>query len=487
MNIHFAISQFCGAAGILPGGVLAAAESSIARTWDSPGVLVGKLLIILGLVGLNGFFVAAEFALVKVRGTQLDALVEEGNERAVGARNLLDRLDAYLSAAQLGITLASLALGWVGEPVVTRILEPFFVLCGVQSSFLISSISVALGFTFITALHIIFGETAPKYLAIQNALPATLFLAKPLRVFYLVFRPAIWLLNTTSNFLLKKLLRIDTAAGNETAAPDEDELRVILSESEKSNEVTPLGKELLINALDLRQRVVRDIMTPRGEVVYLDLDEPFETNLAKAVQSRHTRFPLCKGYVDSPVGLIHIKDLLGVIRGDHPDLLSIKHDILVVPEMMLLERLLTTFLTKHAHLGIVVDEFGGTMGIVTLDNVLAELVGDIRDEFDAEQSEFKRLNPDEFEVEGVLGLYELNDLTDLELTNTEVSTVGGYVTQIMGHLPKQGEQARVGDYLATVTKTDGRRIDQLHFKRLQPEERLNGEKQPAEADHAHRD
>ena len=165
---------------------------------------------------------------------------------------------------------------------------------------------------------------------------------------------------------------------------------------------------------------------------------------------------------------------------DHPDLLGIKRDLFVVPEMMPLERLLTTFLAKQAHLAIVVDEYGGTMGIVTLDNVLAEIVGDIRDEFDAEQREFKRLNPDEFEVEGVLGIYELNDLTDLDLTNTEVSTVGGYITHQLGHLPRQGEQTQVSDYLVTVTKTDGRRISELHFKRS-PAAEGNGEAEDTDA------
>ena len=457
------------ALNLLGHGWLLAAEPTVVRSWDAPGVIVGKMFVILGLVLLNGLFVAAEFSLVKVRSTQLDPLIEEGDKRAVTARHLRDHLDAYLSATQMGVTLASLALGWIGEPFLARVFEPLFALLHVQSPVVISTASVALGFVLITALHITFGETAPKYLAIQNTLPSILLLAQPLSWFYTLFKPAIWLLNKSSNFLLKKLLRIDPGAGEETAH-SEEELRVILSESEKSQEVTPLGKELLINALDLRQRVVRDIMTPRGEVVYLDIDEPFEENLAKAQKSRHTRFPLCKGYVDHPMGLLHIKDLLGLVRVDHPNLIDIKRDMLVVPEMMPLERLLTTFLSKHAHLGIVVDEFGGTMGIVTLDNVLAEIVGDIHDEFDAEQTEFKQLNPDEFEVEGVLGLYELNDLTDLELTNAEVSTVGGYVTQLMGHLPKQGEQTRVGGYLATVTKTDGRRIEQIHFRKLPVDE-----------------
>ena len=443
---------------------LLAAEPEIARHWDPSGLVLLKLFGIIVLVLFNGFFVASEFSLVKVRGSQLDALVEEGETRAVAARRVLDRLDAYLSATQLGVTLASLALGWVGEPFLVQMLEPLFSLLGIESSFVISTLAVTFGFLAITFLHIIFGELAPKYVAIGNPVPIALTCVGPLRLFYLLFKPAIWCLNRSSNLILKKVFHINPVGGPELGH-SEEELRVILSDSEKSQEVTPLGKELLINALDLRRRVVRDIMTPRGEVVYLDMDEPFETNLAKAKASRHTRFPLCKGYLDNPIGLVHIKDLLGGGSDEQHDLLAIKRELSVVPEMMPLERLLTTFLAKQAHLAIVVDEFGGTMGIVTLDNVLAEIVGDIRDEFDAEQSEFKRLNSDEFDVEGVLGLYELNDLTDLDLSNAEVSTVGGYVTQMFGHLPRMGEQTHVGDYLVTVTETDGRRILRLHFKR----------------------
>ena len=464
------------------------ADPAFPRQWDSPGILLLKLLAIVVLVLLNGFFVASEFALVKVRTSQLDALIEEGDQKAPAVRRVLDRLDRYLSATQLGVTLASLALGWVGEPFLSQMLSPLFVLAGIASPFVVSSLSVAIGFVVITFLHIIFGELAPKYIAIGNPVPVAKAFVAPLRLFYAIFKPVIWCLNRSSNFILRKLFNIDPMGGQELGH-SEEELRVILSESEKSQEVTALGKELLINTLDLRRRVVRDIMTPRGTVVYLDLDKPFEENLEKARGSRHTRFPLCKGYLDNPIGLVHIKDLLGLVREAQPDLLSIKHDLLIVPEMMPLERLLTMFLSKHAHLGAVVDEFGGTMGIVTLDNVLAEIVGDIHDEFDAEKSEFKQLNPDEFEVDGMLGLYELNDLTEMELANAEVSTVGGYVTQLIGHLPKQGEQIQVGDYLVTVTKTDGRRIGQLHFKKSPPPpvgEDVEGDGEPsvlsAEAD-----
>ena len=230
--------------------------------------------------------------------------------------------------------------------------------------------------------------------------------------------------------------------------------------------MTPLGKEILINALDLRRRVVRDIMTPRGDVIFLNTEDSFEENLKTAQVSRHTRFPLCEGHLDHTLGLVHIKDLLSLTREPQPDLLSIKRELLPVPEMMPLEKLLDFFLKKHAHLALVIDEYGGTVGIVSLDNVLEELVGDIQDEFDADAQEYKKISDDEFIVEGALGLYEVNDLIGLELESADVSTIGGYVTHLLGHLPRPGEQVRIDGYLVIVTKADGRRVDQLHFKKL---------------------
>jgi CBS domain containing-hemolysin-like protein len=250
-------------------------------------------------------------------------------------------------------------------------------------------------------------------------------------------------------------------------AHSEEELRLILEQSEKSKEVSPLSHHLLMNVLDLRQRVVRDIMTPRGDVVYLDLEDDFETNVQKALQSRHTRFPLVRGHLDNTVGLIHIKELVPMMRDPHPDLLRIKRELIPVPEMMPLEKLLNLFLSKHAHLAMVVDEFGGTVGMVTLENVLEELVGDIQDEFDFEKEEFRKISANEFTVDGTLGLYELNDLARLDLESPDVSTIGGYVTHLLGHLPKQGEQVKIDNYLVTVSQTDARRVRQLHFKKLE--------------------
>ncbi len=445
--------------------IFIASSAGVVSGWDPPGVLLAKLSAIAVLVVLNGFFVAAEFALVKIRGSQLEALSEDGDEGALQARRITEDLEAYLSACQLGVTLASLGLGWIGEPYLAQMVQPVFVKLGVESETVTRSVSFALAFSLITILHIVLGEQAPKIFAIRKPLGTTLAVSRPLRLFYAVFRPAIWFLNLCSNALLKRVFRIEPVSGHELAH-SEEELRVILAENASAQEVSPLGKEILINALDLRRRVVRDITTPRGEVVFLNTELSFEENLRSAQQSRHTRFPLCEGHLDNAVGLVHIKDLLTLIREDRPDLHRIQRTIFPVPEMMPLEKLLGFFLSKHAHLALVVDEFGGTVGIVTLDNVLEEIVGDIQDEFDAEKPELRKVGVEEFEVEGSLGLYELKDLIGLELESSDVSTVGGYVTHLIGHLPHSGEQTRIEDYLVTITKTDGRRVIQLNFKRV---------------------
>jgi CBS domain containing-hemolysin-like protein len=437
---------------------------AIVTEWDGADIIAGRLIGILSIVLLNGFFVATEFALVKVRGSQLDPLVEEGNAKAIRAKYVLGHLDAYLSATQFGVTLASLALGWLGEDYFTRLLQPAFFRLGIESHRLVDGLSLGIGFVIITFIHILFGELAPKYIAIRDPLGLALRLVRPLDFFFKLFRPAIWLLNQGSNIILRRWLRITPATESELAH-SEEELRVILSQSAEQEEVTPLGKEILINALDMRDRVVRDITTPRGKVVFLNTEDSFEENIQRAVDSRHTRFPLCEGHLDHTIGLVHIKDILKLLRTPNPDLHTIKRDLFPVPEMMSLEKLLTFFLSKHAHLALVVDEFGGTTGIVTLDNVIEELVGEIQDEFDTEKPEFRRLNADEFTVEGSLGLYELHDLAGLELESADVSTIGGYVTHLLGHLPKQGEQVKIEDYEVTITQTDGRRVGQVHFKR----------------------
>ena len=432
--------------------------------WESGDAVLLKGGAIIALVLLNGFFVASELAIVKVRGSQLDPLASEGDKRALIARHITDHLESYISATQLGITLSSLGLGWLGEPFVAHLIEPLFHLAGLGSPGLVTTISFILAFSLITFLHIVLGELAPKAVAIRKPLAVALWLSPALGLFHTLFRPIIRMLDGSANLLLRHVLRIEPPGETEGALSNE-ELRVILTESREAQEVSPLGEQLAVNALDLRHRVVRDIMTPRSEVVFLDAGEPFDAELTKAIGSRHTRFPLCSGALDDPSGLVHIKDLLGLVQSGVKDLRGIQRPIHHVSEMMPLEKLLNYFLGKHAHLAVAVDEYGGAVGIVTLDNVLEELVGSIHDEFDIQEEEITNIGEGEFDVEGTLALHDLAEETDLEFDETEVSTIGGYVTQLLGHLPHRGETIRIGEYLVTVKETDGRRILMLNFKK----------------------
>src|ERR1700720_4376239 len=448
----------------IPFWLAVSASSEVDAELGSSGSILFNLLIILLLVFLNGFFVASEFALVKVRSTQLDAL-EEMDKKVALARRVTTHLDAYLSATQLGITLSSLALGWIGEPYLARLIRPLLIDLGMRSEAFVHGVSFAIGFGIITYLHIVLGEVTPKWLGIRKALVISLWISPPLHLFYIIFRPAIWFLQASANWIMKSVFRMDPVTDTELVH-SEEELRVILTENETPADGTELGNELLINALDFRRRVVRDIMTPRGDVIYLDLQDSFDANVQVAIKSGHTRFRLVQGHLDNTVGLIHIKDLMRVLKNEKHDLLAIKRELMPVPEFMPLEKLLRQFLAKRAHFAVVVDEYGGAVGIVTLDDVVGELVGEIQDEFDQEQiKEFVRLNEEEFVVQGQLNLYELKELADLQLENAEVTTIGGYVVQLLGHLPKQGEQVQIEGYLVTITQADGRRILQLDFKR----------------------
>lgn len=451
--------------------VLASAAEPVVREWHlTAGQVLWQISVIMFFVLLNGFFVAAEFAIVKVRDSQLQEEIDEGNKGARFARSVTRHMDAYLSATQLGITLASIALGMLGEPYLSQMLQPLLFKVGLVNESVIKGIGWGAGFAIITFLHVVLGELTPKSLAIRKALGTALLISRPLHMFYVVLKPAIFLLNGTANWILKMVFKVDPVAEGERVH-SEEELKHIVAESQRSEEVTETEKHIVLNALALNDRAVRDVMTPRKDVISLDVDEPFEANLKIAVESKHTRFPLVEGHLDHTIGLVHIKDILRLVHEggkEGRDLRRIKRELLLVPEMMPIDKLLKFFLEKHAHLALAVDEYGGGVGIVTLDNVVEEIVGDIQDEFDLPtKPEFRRINSEEFEVEGMLNLYELNDLTDLELESDEVTTIGGYVTHFLGHFPKQGETLRIEHYEVTATKVEARRVAQLHFKRVE--------------------
>ncbi len=449
MNIPFSPTTI---AAVLP-------ESAEGAGW--------RLLAVVALLLLNGFFVAAEFSMVKLRAGGWDEDDDFGGRRnGARVRKMLQNTQPYLSAAQFGITLTSLGLGWVGAPFVGRLLEPWLQWMGIHNEAAVTTVSFVLVFSLLAFLHVVVGEQVPKLLAIRRARRVMLVTAGPMRLLHFVLRPLVRGVDLSSGWILRRALR--TPPDPQVAGEDaEDELRALLRNTADVNgsQVSTLGREILINALDLRKRVVRDIMTPRGEVVFLDLEEGFDENVGLALASRHTRFPLCRGHLDDAVGLIHIKDLLALVQEDKTDLLSIKRGLVNVPELMPLERLLKLFLGKGAHLAVVVDEYGGAVGVVTLDNVLAELVGEIQDEFDTDEEEYRKVGEDEFVLDGGVALHDLEDLIGVKVESAEVSTIGGYLTHELGYLPKKGEKVGIDGYEFTVSQSDGRRVISVHAKK----------------------
>jgi len=428
-----------------------------------------RVIAVLVLVMLNGFFVAAEFALVKVRATQLRPLIQKGHRRARTAAFILGRLDAFLSAAQLGITLASLALGWIGEPVFAAILEPVFGWLRITSPEVQHLLAFVFGFSVLTFLHISAGEQAPKMLAIQKPLPAALNIAFPLLWFYRVSYPFVVALNWSSRWLLRQ---VGIVAGSEGEhAHSEEELRLLFVANQERAGGSALAREVLLNALDLRRRLAREVMRPRQEIESFDTAWTISECLALAEKTRYSRFPVCRnGDLDQTLGVIHIKDLfamrLKARTGE--DLLAAARKIIYVPETAHLDKLLQFFLDRKLHLAIVVDEYGSTIGLVTLENILEEIVGQIQDEFDQEKPLLLRVDERTWDISGALPMHELEELVAEPLEHEGINTVSGWVTHRLGGFPKAGDVLQVGSGELRVDRTSGIRVDSLKFTRSAP-------------------
>lgn len=445
--------------------LLAAAAHPISANFPTGIEIVLYIFGITFFLLLNAFFVASEFAIVKVRPSQIEANAKETGRDFSRALHIVDHLDGYLSANQLGITISSLALGFLGEPFVTALVAPLLFQLGLPQN-VVYWTSLVLAIASFTFLHVVVGELMPKSIAIRKSVATTILLAGPLHLFYKTFKLVIVFFNGTANWLLKNCFRIDPISEGEHIHSAE-ELALLVTQSGKSQEVTETEREILINALGLNELWVRDVMTPRNKVIILDADQPFEKTLEIAMRSKHTRFPLVKGHLDQAIGLIHIKDLFKLIKEPDPDLMRIKRELKIVPDTMPLDTLLQFFLREHAHLAMAVDEFGTPVGIVFLDNVMEELVGDIQDEFDNERSSFTRINEEEFVIEGAMTLNDLSGhVPELFLESGEVTTIGGYLTQQLERFPEVGETVEVLGYEARVTSTDGRRVGQVHFRKL---------------------
>jgi CBS domain containing-hemolysin-like protein len=392
--------------------------------------------------------------------------VAKGHRRAKVARHIIANLNSFLSATQLGITMASLGLGWVGEPLFYQLLSPLLGSLHVESDAMRHSIAFAVGFSALTFLHITAGELAPKWTAIQRPLPISLWVALPLKWFYLASYPFNRLLNWAAQWLLR-LVGIEPVA-EAKQAHSEEELRLLLASAQSRAGATTLGRDIVLNALDLRLRIVREVMRPRTEIVPLDTEATMVECLEVAEKTRYSRFPLCEGGdLDKTLGVVHIKDLYAMrLKGNRGrDLLPVARKLIYVPETARLEKLLQLFLERKLHFAIVIDEYGGTLGMATLENILEELVGQIQDEFDQEKPLLLRTSERTWEAAGTLPLHELEELIGEPLRQEDITTASGWMTNRLGGFPKPGDVVAAGACELRVEEVDGMRVSRLRITR----------------------
>ncbi|UWE05027.1 hemolysin family protein [Laceyella sacchari] len=417
-----------------------------------------NILLVIFLVLLNGFFVAAEFAIVKVRATRIAQI--EGR-RGKAARKVLGELDAYLSATQLGITLASLGLGWVGEPAIAKMIEPVLVYFGLPQ-WAIHTIAFAIGFSVITFLHIVLGEMAPKSLAIRKAEETTLWTAAPLNWFYVLFRPFIYVLNGAANLTLK-LFGVELNESQQ--AHTEEEIRMLIAQSHKSGMIDQVELTLFDNVFDFTERVAREVMVPRVKMTCLYEGRPFEENFHIIKNTNHTRFPLCGRDKDDIKGIIHIRDVYQVMtEGGTPDLSSMVRPFIVVPESMEVKDILKNLQKRKMEMAIVVDEFGGTSGLVTTEDIIEEIFGEIQDEFDDEKPAIQE-EAEGTSIDSGLLIEDVNDHFALNIDDEDNDTIGGWLFSQLQKVPQIGDQVTFGDWEFTVLEMDELRISRILVKK----------------------
>lgn len=427
-------------------------------------MILGYLFTIF-LVLLNGFFVAAEFSIVKVRASQVDLKVAKGIKRAKVTAHILDNLDKYLSATQLGITLASLALGWVGEDVVAksiiRMLEYFSVNV---SEITAHRIAIPVGFTIITILHIVFGELAPKIMAIRNPLSVSLVISWPLRIFFILFSPFIWFINRFSTLILN-LMGIKAAHGD---SHTEEELRMILTESEESGAIKPSENELIQNVFDFDDRMVKQVMIPMNRIVAIDVEMGREQVVKKVLEEGYSRLPVYLGDIDNIIGILNSKDLLkAVIENRFNSIRDIMRPAQFVPENMKVNELLRDFQRLHTQIAIVTNEFGATAGIVTMEDIIEELVGEIRDEHDDEKPDIEKKSDSEYIVKAHTTLGDVNESLPIALAESpHYDTVSGYINYIFGRIPAVNELKIFGGYEVTILSRKKQNVELVRFRVL---------------------
>jgi CBS domain containing-hemolysin-like protein len=430
--------------------------------------LLGLVAVVI-LVLLNAFFVAAEFSLVSVRQTRIAELVDQGNVTAETVQKALENPDRVIAATQLGITLASLGLGWIGEPALSHLIEPVIELFPVElRPGLSHSLSAGLAFAIITFLHVVVGELAPKSIALQNPEGTSLVVARPTLWSERLFKPFIWALNGTGNALLR-LVGVHPASGHELVHSVE-ELKMLVTASTEGGVVAPQESELLHAIFEFGHLLVRQVMIPRTEIIAVEADLPLAEIISLITESTYTKLPVYDDDLDNILGIIHVKDLLRTMQEagwQNSTARSLVREPMYVPETLPVSTLLRRFRDNRQHIAIVLDEFGGTGGLVTLEDLLEEIVGEVSDPFDKFTPEIETLPDGSFLVEGLCLIEDVNNQLDLDLNDPAYDTIAGFTLGKMGHIPKVNDSVEYDKVLIQVETMDGMRIDRLKLTRLE--------------------
>ncbi|PPK99802.1 hemolysin family protein [Parapedobacter indicus] len=419
------------------------------------------------LVAANGFFVAAEFAIVKVRASQIEIKIKTGSQVAQVAKHITSHLDGYLAATQLGITLSSLALGWVGEAVMTDIVTVIFGWFNVElTGTLAKNLGHVLAFGIITVLHIVFGELAPKSIAIQRPIGTTMSIAVPLRFFYLIFRPVIWVLNGFANLILR-VMGFEVNVGE--AHHSSEELQYLLDQGRESGALDTTEHELIKNVFDFNERMVKSIMVPRTKIYAVEMNCPGVEFIERITREGYSRIPIYDDNIDQIIGIVHTKDILPIIaKGKELVLRNIIRKPYFIPETKKINDLMAEFQQKRLQIAVVLDEFGGTAGMVTLEDIVEELVGEIQDEYDEETPVVERISDTEYMVDASANVHDVNEFLPKELPESnDYDTISGLVSDLFDKIPDVGEHKEFHGYNFIIIKKTQQNIEFVKLELVQ--------------------
>ncbi|WP_042476768.1 hemolysin family protein [Bacillus ndiopicus] len=432
------------------------------------GELTIRLVAFALLIAATAFFVATEFAIVKVRTTRIDQLVAEGNKKAIKAKKVVSSLDEYLSACQLGITITALGLGWLGEPTFALILHPLFELFGLEGR-ITSLLSFIIAFSLVTFLHVVVGELSPKTLAIQKAEAVTLNLAGPLILFHNIMYPFIRALNGSAR-AITGLFGLKMVSESE-AAHSEEELRMILSDSLKGGEINHSEYEYVNSIFEFSDRIAKEIMVPRTEIISIEKDQTLREVFEVMGVEQYTRYPITDGDKDHVIGLVNMKHLLTAfvkdpVNGD-TKVEDYMQPVIRVIDTIPISDLLLKFQQERIHLAILLDEYGGTSGLVTIEDIIEEIVGDIQDEFDEDEiPEIQEVSEGHFIIDAKMLLENVNDILGIEIEDEDIDTIGGWVmTQHFDVV--EGDTFEAHGCQFTIKESDGHHILYLEIKKLE--------------------